>query len=191
MSCTACAISVESTLSATKGVEKAAVNYAMNTVVINYNDRLTNIGQLKSALQAIGYDLGEDPGKDVEKLQQQEGKRLTISRNKTLFAIGFSIPVVILAMAFHKLPYVSWIMMILTVPVLAWFGREFFIHAYKRAIHLSSNMDTLVAIGTGSAFIFSAFNHFPILFYKTRTGATCLFRSRSRDRFAHLIRKIF
>jgi len=158
MSCAACAVSVESTLSATKGVEKAAVNYAMNTVAVVYNDRLTNIGQLKSALQAIGYDLAEDPGKDVEKLQQQEGKRLSASRRKTLFAIGFSIPVVILAMAFHTVPNVNWIMMLLTLPVLAWFGREFFINAYKRAIHLSANMDTLVAIGTGSAFIFSAFN---------------------------------
>jgi P-type Cu2+ transporter len=158
MSCAACAISVETTLSAANGVEKASVNYAMNTVSIDYNDRFTDIGQLKSALQAIGYDLAEDPGKDLEKLQLQEGERLAASRNKTFFAVGFSIPVVILAMALNKLPYVNWIMMLLTLPVLAWFGREFFIHAYKRAVHLSSNMDTLVAIGTGSAFIFSAFN---------------------------------
>jgi Cu2+-exporting ATPase len=139
-------------------VEKAAVNYAMNTVSIVYNDRQADIGKFKSALQSIGYDIAEDPGNDIEKLQQQEGKRLSSSRNKTLFAIGFSVPVVVLAMIFHDLPYSRPIMLILTAPVLAWSGREFFIDAYKRAIHFSANMDTLVALGTGSAFIFSTFN---------------------------------
>jgi P-type Cu2+ transporter len=158
MSCAACANSVETTLSAAKGVQRAVVNYAMNTVAVIYNDRLTDVSKLKVALQAIGYDLAEDPGNDVEKLQQEEGKRLASSRNKTLFAIAFTIPVVILAMAIHDLPFSNLIMLFLTLPVLAWFGREFFIHAYKRAIHLSANMDTLVAIGTGSAFIFSTFN---------------------------------
>jgi P-type Cu2+ transporter len=158
MSCAACANSVETILSTTKGVEKAAVNYAMNTVSVVYDDRSTNLVKLKAALQSIGYDLGEDPGKDLEKLQRQEKNRLAASRNKTLFAIVFSIPVVLLAMVFHDLPFVNPIMMFLTIPVLAWFGREFFINAFKRAIHLSANMDTLVAIGTGSAFIFSTIN---------------------------------
>ncbi len=158
MSCAACANSVETTLLATPGVEKAAVNYALNTVAIVYDNRQTDLGKLKSALQAIGYDLADDPGNDVEKLQHQEEKKLSSSRNKTLFAIGFSIPVVILAMAFHDLSYSRIIMLILTVPVLGWFGREFFINAYKRAVHFSANMDTLVALGTGSAFIFSTFN---------------------------------
>ncbi len=133
MSCTACASSVETTLSATEGVEKASVNYAMNTVSIVYNDRLTGTGKLKAALQSIGYDLAEDPGRDAEKIQQQELKRLSASRSKTLFAAGFSIPVVILAMAFHDLPFVNLIMLVLTIPVVAWFGREFFINAFKRA----------------------------------------------------------
>jgi P-type Cu2+ transporter len=158
MSCTACAQSVESTLSATRGVEKASVNYAMNTVSVAYNDRLANFDQLKSALQAIGYDLADDPGRDIEKLQKLESGRLASSRKKTFFAIGFSIPVVIISMAFHELPFANLVMLFLTIPVLAWFGREFFIHAYKRAIHFSANMDTLVAIGTGSAFIFSLIN---------------------------------
>jgi len=158
MSCTACAGSVETKLSATKGVETAVVNYAMNTVAVVYNDRITDASKLKAALQSIGYDLVEDPGNDIEKLQQEEAKRLSESRRKTIFAAGFSLPVVLLSMAFHELPFVNLIMLFLTFPVLAWFGREFFIHAYKRAIHLSANMDTLVAIGTGAAFIFSTFN---------------------------------
>ena len=81
MSCAACANSVETTLSTAKGVEKAAVNYAMNTVSIVFNDRLTDMGQLQAALRDIGYDLAEDPGSDVEKMQQQERKRLSSSRS--------------------------------------------------------------------------------------------------------------
>jgi Cu2+-exporting ATPase len=145
-------------LAATEGVEKASVNYAMNTVSIAYNDRRTGIGEFRKALQSIGYDLAEDPAKNIEKLQREEASRLSAIRLNTILSISFSIPVVILAMAFHKMSYVNWIMLVLTLPVLFWFGREFFVNAYKRAIHLSANMDTLVAIGTGSAFAFSVFN---------------------------------
>jgi Cu2+-exporting ATPase len=158
MSCTACAQSVESMLSSVKGVERAEVNYATNTASVEYNDKITEIASIKLALQSIGYDLAEDPGIDLEKLQKLEDKKLRSNRRKTFQSIGFSIPVVILAMAFHHLPFVNLIMLFLTIPVIGWFGREFFIHAYKRAIHFSANMDTLVAIGTGAAFIFSLIN---------------------------------
>jgi len=158
MSCTACAQSVESMLSAQPGVEHVALNYAMNTVSVVYNDRKTDFPKLKASLQAIGYDLAEETPYDAETIQQLESERLRSSKQKTFMAIGFSIPVVVLAMVFHDMPYSNLIMLLLTLPVLAWFGKEFFINAYKRAIHLSANMDTLVALGTGSAFIFSVVN---------------------------------
>lgn len=158
MSCTACARSVESTLSASAGVRKATVNYAANTVSVVFDDKLTGFDSLKSNLEAIGYDLATDPGLDLEKLQEAESAKLAISRRKVLLSAVFSIPVVVLAMAFHHNPYFNYIMMTLSVPVLGWFGREFFINAYKRAVHRSANMDTLVAMGTGVAFIFSSIN---------------------------------
>jgi P-type Cu2+ transporter len=158
MSCAACAVSVESMLASDKGVRSAAVNYAMNTVQVEYDDHRTGFEQFRKALVSIGYDLASDPEQDAEKMQQRETARLTKSRNKTFLAIAFSAPVVVMAMAFHHVPALNWAMMFLTLPVLAWFGREFFIHAYKRTIHFSANMDTLVALGTGSAFIFSAIN---------------------------------
>lgn len=160
MSCTACAQSVESALSAARGVEKAEVNYAMNIVSISYNDRVTNFSTLKTTLQSVGYDLAEDPGKDAGKLELLEAARLNGIKRRTYASIFFSIPVVIISMVFHDIPYANLIMMVLTLPVLLVFGREFFINAYKRAIHLSANMDTLVAVGTGSAFLFSIFNTF-------------------------------
>jgi Cu2+-exporting ATPase len=158
MSCAVCAHSVETTLSSLEGVKSATVNYAMNTVSVVFNDGTTDFNKMKSALQAIGYDLGEDSGKDPEKMQAKELELLRQGRLKTILSAAFSLPVVILAMAFHNMPFLNLAMLILTIPVIAWFGREFFINAYKRALHGNANMDTLVAIGTGSAFIFSAIN---------------------------------
>lgn len=167
MSCTACAQSVESTLKAQKGVEKAEVNYAMNTVTVVFDNRLIHPSVLKSALQAIGYDLAEDNSSNPELLQKAEKEKLRSSRIKTFSALGFTIPVVIIAMILHDLPFRNLAMLILTTPVVAWFGREFFIHAFKRARHLQANMDTLVAIGTGSAYLFSIINSlFPFLLEK-------------------------
>jgi Cu2+-exporting ATPase len=61
-------------------------------------------------------------------------------------------------MFFMNIPYGNYISMILTLPVIGWFGRSFFINAWKQARHGKANMDTLVALSTGIAFLFSAFN---------------------------------
>ena len=207
MSCTACAQSVESMLSNSQGVEKAEVNYAMNTVSVVYNDKSTDFNKLRTALQSIGYDLAEDPGKDAEKIQKLEAERLTSSRRKTVLSIVFSIPVVVIAMALHHLPYRNLVMMLLTIPVIGWFGREFFINAFKRAIHFSANMDTLVAIGTGSAFLFSLVNTIfpsylinqglePHVYYEAATVIISLillgryFEERAKFRTSGSIRKL-
>jgi Cu2+-exporting ATPase len=160
MSCAACATSVETTLAASNGVKSAAVNYAMSSVFVEFDADVTGPEDFRKALRAIGYDLAEDPAGDADKVRQLEEIRLRASRRRTLLAVSFSVPVVIIAMAFHHQPGLNWVMMILTIPVLAWFGREFFINALKRARHFSANMDTLVAVGTGSAFVFSAINTF-------------------------------
>lgn len=158
MSCAACAKSVATSLSSAQGVESAAVNFAMGTVRVTFDDRRTGFGQLKSVVQSAGYDLADDVARNAEEMLVLEKQALLRSRNKTIFSILFTLPVVMLAMVFHHLPWVNPVMMALTLPVVAWFGREFFINALKRARHFSANMDTLVAIGTGTAFIFSAIN---------------------------------
>ena len=66
-------------------------------------------------------------------------------------------PVAVLGMFFHHLPYVNWVMLALTLPVVVWFGKSFFVNAVKQARHGAANMDTLVALSTGVAFSFSAF----------------------------------
>ena len=82
------------------------------------------------------------------------------AKQKTLYSILLAFPVFSIAMFFPNIPFANWIMLLLTIPILGWFGRDFFIIAYKQAKNKSVNMDTLVALSTGTAFLFSTFNTF-------------------------------
>jgi len=165
MSCAACASSVESMLMSQEGVRSVAVSFAGERATVEYDPGMVGFLALKQAIQDIGYDLFEDITEDADTLDERAERRLAVSKRKTGLAIAFSIPVFIIAMFFPSLPYSHWIMLILATPVVFIFGREFYINAYKRALHLSANMDTLVALGTGAAFLFSIFNTlFPEVF---------------------------
>jgi Cu2+-exporting ATPase len=159
LSCASCAISVETMLKAQKGVISAAVNYANSSAWVEYEPETVHTSDLKSVIQSIGYDLLiEDEGEDhQEELQQAHYKKL---KSNTIWASILALPVVVIAMFFMELPYGNWIMMVLAAPVVGWFGRNFFINAFNQAKHGKANMDTLVALSTGIAFIFSAFNTF-------------------------------
>jgi Cu2+-exporting ATPase len=165
MSCAACASSVESMLMSQEGVRSVAVSFAGERATVEYEPGKIGFQALKQAIQDIGYDLFEDVAEDADTVDERAERRLAVSKRKTGLAIAFSIPVFIIAMFFPALPYSQWIMLGLTIPVVFIFGREFYINAYKRALHLSANMDTLVALGTGAAFLFSIFNTlFPEVF---------------------------
>lgn len=158
MSCSACAVSVESVLSAQKGVTGAFVNFAASTVLVEYDKKIVTPLDMQKALQAVGYDLvveneGDDGQADL--LQHEEYLKL---RNKTAGAVIFALPVFVIGMFFMHIPYGNWIMLAFTVPVLSVFGRSFFVNAWKQLKHGRANMDTLVAVSTGIAFLFSLFN---------------------------------
>ena len=158
MHCASCAASVESMLGAQEGVEQARVNFADESVWVEYDDQVVSAGKLKQWVQQIGYDLLVDERPDLEEEQAQERSKLKRARNNALFAIVFSLPVFVISMFVPNIPHSNWIMLVFTLPVIAWFGREFFRIAWKQARHFSANMDTLVALGTGAAFLFSLFN---------------------------------
>lgn len=140
-----------------KGVKKVNVNLAANQVQVEYIPDHTGPENMKKALDEIGYTLVIDETLTAGDIEQHEIIRLKRSRTATLLAIIFSLPVLIIAMVFPAIPYARWIMLILTIPVVV-IGKNFYINAWKRALHLTAGMDTLVAIGTGAAFIFSLFN---------------------------------
>ncbi len=163
MTCAACAASVESMLTNTPGVISAAVNYANQSATVEFDPKLITPAGMQQALQSIGYDLVievDDPQKaDVWAVQHEAQEQHYESlKKRTIWAGLLSVPVVMLGMFFMTLPYVNWIMMALSAPVVFWLGRSYFVNAWKQARHGKANMDTLVALSTGIAFLFSAFN---------------------------------
>jgi P-type Cu2+ transporter len=158
MSCAGCAASVESMLKTTKGVADAGVNYASQSAWVVYDKKVATPADLRASVQSVGYDLiidTEDPMARQEEIKHQEYERLKL---RTILSGVFTIPVVILGMFFMNIPYFEYISLLLTTPVIFWFGRNFFINAFKQASHKKANMDTLVALSTGAAYIFSLFN---------------------------------
>ncbi|MEO8067480.1 MAG: heavy metal translocating P-type ATPase [Flavobacteriales bacterium] len=159
MTCASCVNSVESILSAQAGVLKASVNLATSTVLVEYVPGVIDDARMKAAVQGAGYDLilGEEheAKSDLEELQRANLKSLTI-RMWASFAL--SVPIVALSMFGMHYAWGNYAMWALATPVVLVFGRQFFINAWKQAKHRSTNMDTLVALSTGVAYLFSVFN---------------------------------
>ena len=157
MTCAACASSVETILQYTDGVKSAAVNFASNTVQIEY-EQSTSPKKLNEALAEIGYGLVLG-SKDVQKaVQEEQEKKFQSVKKQTIGAALLTLPVFILGMFFMEWEPGKWISLALSIPVLFFFGRNFYLNAWKQARHGKANMDTLVALSTGIAFVFSVFN---------------------------------
>ena len=160
MSCAACATSVQSMLSSQEGISSANVNFASQTVAVEYDPETIGFAVMKKTIQDIGYDLFEEVSEDPAETEARAARQLRVSRNRTAWSVAFSIPVFLIAMFFSDIPYANWIMLILATPVVIVFGREFFLQGYRLARHFQASMDTLVAMGTGTAYLFSVFNTF-------------------------------
>jgi Cu2+-exporting ATPase len=162
MSCAACAVSVESMLKTVPGVKDAAVNFANQSASVEYDQALADPLALQSAVRSVGYDLVVNSNAEESQSIQEEAqyKHYQQIKNRTIGASVLAIPVVIIGMFFMNLPYGNYISLVLTAPVVFYFGRSFFVNAWKQARHGKANMDTLVALSTGIAFLFSTFNTF-------------------------------
>lgn len=159
MTCASCAVSSESMLKSQPGVVSVAVNYANATAQVEYIPTVTDAHSLKAALQAIGYDLMIDESEEAkDQLAELQKGKIDILRKKTIASLALAVPMGIIGMFFMNIPYANYIMWILATPVVLIFGRQFFINAWKQAKHRSANMDTLVALSTGVAYLFSVFN---------------------------------
>jgi Cu2+-exporting ATPase len=155
MSCASCANNIESTTQELTGVVNASVNFANEKLLVEYNPQLIQPGALKEAIRQIGYDIELDESVDTSQAHQQ---KLSSLRFKTILSIILSAPVVLIGMFWMNMPYANEIMLILSTPVIFWLGKDFFVNAWKQARHRKANMDTLVALSTGIAYIFSVFN---------------------------------
>ena len=159
MSCASCSARVEKTLNHQSGVKKAVVNYASATATVEYDPTSCSSEALQQAVQAAGYDLliNQDDN-TLEEAEEAHNKKFSVLKFRTTWAIILSMPVVIIGMFFMDMPHANPIMWALSTPVVFWLGRGFFTSAWKQLQHGSANMDTLVAISTGTAYLFSLFN---------------------------------
>jgi len=159
MTCASCAGSVESIVKHQEGVIEASVNFATGNLTVEYLLNMTDATKLQKAIQSIGYDLlVEEENKQQETLEAIHAEKFQKLKTKTVWAIALSLPVVLIAMFFMDIPYANQIMWAFSTPVVLWLGRDFFINAWKQTKHRSANMDTLVALSTGIAYLFSVFN---------------------------------
>nr|WP_322625523.1 heavy metal translocating P-type ATPase [uncultured Flavobacterium sp.] len=161
MSCASCAASSQEVLAMQLGVVSVTVNYANGNGTIEFIPTITDPHKLKAALQSVGYDLmideSEEAGDSLAELQREHYNDL---KRRTIWSVSLSVPLVIIGMVpvFMNEMWAPYIMWILATPVVGYFGRQFFVGAYKQAKHRSANMDTLVALSTGVAYLFSVFN---------------------------------
>lgn len=169
MSCAACASSAENVVRNQTGVIEASVNYATTNLTVTYDKSILTKEDIQHVLQSAGYDLFISEEKNqqaaLEEIQSKEFKKLKIN---TIWACILAIPVVIIGMFFMDVPYGNEIMWLFTTPVLFIFGKDFFIGAWKQAKHRKANMDTLVALSTGIAYLFSVFSMLMPEFWKQR-----------------------
>jgi Cu+-exporting ATPase len=170
MHCASCAARIEKGLNETPGVVSAAVNFATSRATVRFDPTATDIEQLEAAVRSLGYDVlevaAEETGGDAlhEVEEQRRQEEYIQQRRRFVIALLLTVPVAVLAMAGHLAPALAalldfparpWIELVLTTPVLFWAGRGFFTGAWAAARHRAADMNTLVAIGTLSAWLYS------------------------------------
>lgn len=170
MSCASCANNVEQAIQSVPGVTTCQVNFAAEQATVAYDPSQTDLTNIQQAVDAAGYSaqpLQDDmlaPEDDAERRERQaENRRLTrkvwvAGLISAVLVIG-SLPMMI-GLSIPLIPawlHAAWLQWILTTPVLFWCGASFFINAWKALKRHTATMDTLVAIGTGAAYLYSIF----------------------------------
>ena len=156
MSCAVCAGTVESTVQSLRGVKSAAVNFATESLVLEYNPEEISLEDIQAAVQAAGYDIIiSDSDLDTQR-EAAERNHFIRLRNRTVVAWVFALPLMALSMLFMDVPAVKWILLALTLPILLYSGQPFYIRAFKTWRQgKAGTMDTLVALSTSVAFLLS------------------------------------
>ena len=160
MACSACSANVEKKLNSLPGIKSAAVNLPGRTALVEYNPDEISLEKMKSAINAIGYDLVIETNRSAEAIERRELQRL---KRRTLFSWSFALLCMCVSMGWLNLGGKSMNNQVALLLALANFvvcGGEFFSRAWRQLRHGSANMDSLVALSTSIAFLFSAFNTF-------------------------------
>ena len=160
MACSACSANVEKKLNSLPGIKSAAVNLPGRTALVEYNPDEISLEKMKSAINAIGYDLVIETNRSAEVIERRELQRL---KRRTLLSWGFALLCMCVSMGWLNLggkTINNQVALLLALANFVVCGGEFFSRAWRQLRHGSANMDSLVALSTSIAFLFSAFNTF-------------------------------
>lgn len=158
MSCAVCAANVESTVRALEGVRAANVNFAAGTLQVEYDPAVITPAVMQLAVQAAGYDLIVEEENVAERQEQEQRKHYRSLLRRTIVAWGLCVPLMLCGMVWMHQAWSPWVQLVLTLPVLLFSSRSFYLTGWRQARHGKANMDTLVALSTSIAFLFSLFN---------------------------------
>lgn len=160
MACSACSANVEKKLNSLPGIKSAAVNLPGRTALVEYNPEEISLERMKNEINAIGYDLVIETNRSAEAIERRELQRL---KRRTALSWGFALLCMCVSMGWLNLGGKSMNNQVALLLALANFvvcGGEFFSRAWRQLRHGSANMDSLVALSTSIAFLFSTFNTF-------------------------------
>ena len=159
MACSVCSANVEKKLRSLKGINSASVSLASRTALVDYNPDIISLEDMKREISNAGYDLVIENNRSVEEINRRE---FTLLRRRTLASWLFAILTMCFSMGWisHTGSFANQICLLLTLANLLYCGKQFYVSAWKQLLHHTANMDSLVALSTLIAFLFSTFNTF-------------------------------
>lgn len=160
MACASCSAHVERTLNGLRGVQSASVSLASRTALIDYDPSAITLEEMKAAINGIGFDLVIEADRSVEAIERRAYVRL---RRHSLLSWLFALLTMAISMSWISLgstAFANQAALLLALANLVFCGRRLYVSAWRQLLHKTANMDSLVALSTAIAFLFSAFNTF-------------------------------
>ena len=160
MACSSCSANIEKKLNTLKGVNSASVSLPGRSALIDFNPQVISLEKMKAEINALGYDLVIDKETSVDEIEKRE---YVLLKRKTALSWLFSIAVMCVSMRWIDLgsrDIANQVALLIALANMLYCGRQFYVSSFRQLRHGSANMDTLVALSTGIAFLFSAFNTF-------------------------------
>ena len=160
MACSSCSANIEKKLNTLKGVNSASVSLPGRSALIDFDPQVISLEKMKAEINALGYDLVIDKETSVDEIEKRE---YVLLKRKTVLSWLFSIAVMCVSMRWIDLgsrDIANQVALLIALANMLYCGRQFYVSAFRQLRHGSANMDTLVALSTGIAFLFSAFNTF-------------------------------
>ena len=160
MACSSCSANIEKKLNTLKGINSASVSLPGRSALIDFDPQVISLEKMKAEINALGYDLVIDKETSVEDIEKRE---YVLLKRKTVLSWLFSIAVMCVSMRWIDLgsrDIANQVALLIALANMLYCGRQFYVSAFRQLLHGSANMDTLVALSTGIAFLFSTFNTF-------------------------------